>query len=205
MTKTARNTYRPGDTDLFDLFDTNYMRHVCEAIADCCDPVPPGWRAGLAQALKTKLMPVVSLMIARLWEDGRGTNASEYSATERFGECVENIADLIVGAEGRGVTRDDARGYAESLRLAWTTFIAEASAHRMYDDLPRDLATAERTSAVQREKARKLRKAKTITKGDVESFLSEYERKEGHRQGAIKAACRHFDVSSKTLAKRLKE
>lgn len=148
-------TYKLGDEQLFQLFDTGEMEHVCDLVRESYDPAPEGHRSGLAQSLTRLLLRPVESFIYRLHDTGRGASASEFDAADELRACVENVAKLLTmsddGTEFASCTKDEAGELADDLGSAWTRFIAYAGAYRMYADLPRELEANERKTKAMRD------------------------------------------------------
>lgn len=207
MTKSTPKTYRASDGDIFGLFCTGGMEHVCDLIKDSNDPAPKGWRTDLAGSLTTKLLPFVELMIDRLHESGRGYNAAEFDATNAFRICIENVAQSLAmsegGTNGSNYSNDETKKLADDLCNAWTKFIAYAAAHRMYDDLPRELVKAKNRS--KQASVNASNPHKSVTKDELEKYRHNFTIKNGTYRGWKKAACIEYKITIKTLNKRMKE
>lgn len=144
-------TYKPGDDKLFPLFDTFQMERVCELVEDSYDPAPEGHRGRLSQSLTRLLIQPIESFIERLYETGRGVNASEFEAADELRACAENVAESLATSDDGTCAKHEAGELADDLHRAWIKFIAYASAHRMYADLPREMETNVRKTKPMRE------------------------------------------------------
>lgn len=129
MTKAGKyQMIRSEDDPLLNLFDTGERDHVCNLIANAdrtLDLMP--------------LLRCIDEYVKRLFDTGRGQGASEYGAAIRLRDCVESVS-LILATHDSGETRD----ISGLLNDAWTRFIADAGAYRMYHDLPQEHASRKR-------------------------------------------------------------
>lgn len=165
-TKTP-SMYAVGDHALFGLFDTGEVDHVCELVRDLHDQA-------LASSLRKLLLVPIDQFIDRLHSTGRGVCAEEYPAATMFRKKVDEVATLC---EGGLLDVDAATKLANDLESSWLRFIARAGAHRMYDDLPRDLGQAherklngEKGTKIAKEKAAKARaKLKAQIQKDIDA------------------------------------
>lgn len=214
MKKNTSKTYHADDDEFFTLFYTGERDHICDLIKESFDPVSNGYRASLAESLNRLLLQPVKRLILRLHETGRGTNAVEFEPADKFRESIEYVSQALAmsddGTNCPPYTKADTEELSDILCDSWTKFIADAGAHRMYHDLPRELAKEKATSKTNSENSGKLRK-KEVTKDALEAFqtkfIEDYYRDNGKRsnRGWKKAACIEFNVTTKTLNDRMRE
>lgn len=121
------------------LFDPASRDSALAQIQEAGDPVPAGWRAALAATIETHLLSHMRRYRALMFESGRGRNALEFETLDDFERAAENVASLLRIAEGGTMDAETAHGLARDLETAWLGFAAEATAHRMYDDLAREV------------------------------------------------------------------
>jgi hypothetical protein len=129
------------------LFDPGERESALAALAQAGDPVPVGWRAGLADALEGRLLPHVEAFIGKLYESGRGRAAAEFDAADRLRECAGNVARILRLADDGALDAAAVAELADDLAAAWAEFAAEAAAHRMYADLVAEARTLDRAQA----------------------------------------------------------
>ena len=202
--KVRGSMYKNQDDDLFQLFDTGEMEHVCDLVFNCHDPAPNGYRATLSESMEKFLLAPTEKFINRLYESGRGSNAVEFDASVGFRDCIENVMKLLsLSSEDGEMPAEVAQEMARDLRLAWLEFIAMSAAHRMYSDLPKQLEEAKKRSVRNRLAAGMLRKE--VTKADLEKSKNEFIYHNGSKRGWIKAAEYEFGISGKTIKKRMRE
>ena len=196
--------YKNEDEDLFQLFDIGEMNHICDLVFNCHDPAPKEYRATLANSLSEFLLSPVEKYISRLFESGRGTNASEFDASIGFRECIEIVMRRLSlrGDEGE-MPSAVSHEIAGSLRSAWVEFIAISAAHRMCSDMPTELRNARKRSMRNRLSAVVPRK--NITKADLEKYKEDFCYQNATYRGWITAAEQHFGITRKTINKRIRE
>jgi hypothetical protein len=196
--------YKDEDGDLFQLFDIGEMNHIYDLVFNCHDPVPKGHRTILAEALSEFLLPPVEKFISRLYESGRGTNASEFDAAAGFQECIEIVIRLILLRSSEGeMPSAVSHEIAQSLRSTWIEFIAMGAAYRICFDLPKELKIAKKRSIRNRVAAAMQRKS--VTKTELERYREEFNYQNGTYRGWKIAAEQHFGITAKTINKRMKE
>jgi hypothetical protein len=196
--------YKDEDGDLFQLFDIGDMNHIYDLIFNCHDPVPKGHRTILAQSLTEVLLPPTEKFISRLYESGRGSNASEFDAAVGFRDCIEIVIRLILLRANEGeMPSAVAHEIAQSLRSAWLEFIAMGAAYRMCFDLPNELKIAKKRSIRNRVAAGMQRKP--VTKAALERYREEFNYQNGTYRGWKIAAAQHFGITPKTINKRMGE
>lgn len=143
-------TYQAGDDKLLLLYDPGELDHVCGKsglLIELADPAPNSEREAMAEALRNLLGMPIERLQARIVESGRGTNATEWDALERFALAVESTAVQLPGP----LDKDGALALSTNLRAAWLEFIAYGSAYRMYYDLPREFEVNKRKTATMRD------------------------------------------------------
>jgi hypothetical protein len=196
--------YKDSDDDLFLLFDTAELDHVCYLLSNCHDPAPKEYRSNLSQSLGELLLAPVEKFISRLYESGRGSNASEFDATIRFRDCIENVSRrLALRKEDGEMPPAVAQEIARDLQIAWLEFIARSAAHRMYSDLPEQLKKAKKTSV--RNKMAASIPRKEVTKEELEKFRENFNYRYGTYHGWLTAAEHSFEITRKTIKKRMGE
>jgi hypothetical protein len=183
--------YKPDDDPLFRLFDSGEMEHVYGLLVGLADPVPRAEREAMAAALRKLLGKPIAVLLNRIGESGRGAQAAEWDALERFALAVEVTAKRLGLSEP--LDSAEAGELALDLRAAWLEFIAYAGAHRMYADMPRELAINSRKTAPL------LASRKTVTahaRGDHDRIRADYARlkAEGAR-GIAKTLAKKYDRS----------
>ncbi len=134
---------KPLDAAWLALFDTGEMQHVHYLITS-------GERPSLLQLVAKPLRE----SIRRIFESGRGENASEYESTKHFLYWAETTAKYLDSSKGRSLEKDEALDLADNLQRAWEVFRANASSYRMYHDLPMELVKQVKISKRQSEKAK---------------------------------------------------
>lgn len=148
--KKVAPTYKAGDGDLLQLFDTGELDHVCGkfgVLVELADPAPNSEREAMADALRNLLGRPIKALQDRIIESGRGDGAVEWEALERFALAVEVTATQLPGP----LRDDEASTLASNLRAAWVEAGFYASAYRMYHDLPRELDVNKRKTESMRE------------------------------------------------------
>lgn len=183
--------YKHGDEMLFRLFDVVEMEHVCDLVRQTSDPVPNGYRTGLSERLRDLLLAPINCFIDRLYESGRGFNASEYPAADAFRTTVENLAQNLTLNEASSMDSRAASELTDALRSSWIEFIAQAGAYRMYDDLPRDLAKKRQRSVAGSEAVKKRKRLVRKLPADI---VAQFER-------LVAKGCTDRDARSKLRQK----
>ena len=151
------------DEVLFRLFNIEERDIVVQTISDAYDlpalahHAAPGRRAGLAGKLRDRLLGSVVAYMDRLHEAGAGYEAREYQSAVRLMVEIQRISDVLIASEGIELSGDATVALGQALRTEWTTFIGEASAHRVFLDIPRELLARERRIAAARTAAKVVR------------------------------------------------
>jgi hypothetical protein len=202
--KVGVSMYKDKDDDLFQLFDTAEMDHVYDMVADCHDPAPKEHRSTLGDSLSKFLLSPLEKFICRLYESGRGSNASEFDACVSFRDCIENVMKILsLSNDEGGMPPEVSREIAQDLRAAWMEFIARSAAHRMYHDLPNALENARKRSIRNRFSA--VIPRKNVAKADLEKYREDFCYQNGTYRGWLTAAAQHFGITMKTINKRIRE
>lgn len=148
--KKVAPTYRLGDNELFQLFDIGEADHVRDLLADLADPASEAQREAMSKTLLDLLGRPIEKLRERIFESGRGANASELDSLDRFALAVRLAALRLSNC--RILDEELAREYADDLHAKWIGFIAYAGAFRMYHDMPREMAANKRRTAAMRDK-----------------------------------------------------
>lgn len=170
--KKVAPTYRPGDNELFQLFDIGEADHVRDLLADLFDPASEAQREAMSKTLLDLLGRPIEKLRERIFESGRGANASELDSLDRFALAVRLAALRLSNC--RQLDEELAREYADDLHARWIGFIAYAGAFRMYHDMPRDLedAAARAAAAIKQQDANKRRTAPMRDKRDALAYAA---------------------------------
>lgn len=184
---------RSNEFGLFDLFDTGERDHVCELIKNCYSPCPKNHRAGLATSLTTILLPVVELYIDRHYENEQTPKGFVVS----FKSSIEYVSQSLSMFDGDSLDAYQTAELANILNVRWTTFIAEASAYRIYHDLRLAIETNKHNAGKPRT---------SITRTTLEAHKLDWKVKQvrdgnNSMRGWKKAACEKFLIDVKTLNK----
>lgn len=199
--------YRHGEEHLFRLFDVAEMDHAVDAIAQTHDanypPKPSPWsgirqRSGLSQTIDRVLRAPLDDLIGRILSSKRGANAAD--AAQALYDAVAHTMRILARQK---VTKSLAAKTARELRAAWLEFIAQGAAHRMYDDLPRELEKREHTRAVNR--ANRAGKVKPLDMDKILADRKAYDVQHWTYHGWLTEESRKLQVSTKTLKNRLKK
>lgn len=185
-------TYKAGDGDLFQLFDTGELDHVCGkfgVLVELADPAPNSEREAMADALRSLLGRPIEALQARIIESGRGVNAVEWEALERFAFAVEATAMQLPGP----LRDDEARELAGNLRTAWVEAVFYASACRMYADLPRELEANKRKTESMREERDARAYAARVDHGHIRDRYAEL--KAAKARGIGKTLAAEFSIT----------
>jgi len=136
--------FKPGDTELLRLFDTNLRDKVVGTIQDCADGLR--WsthRLEIAISLREMVGASVDRYIRRLTESRRGFAVPECQALLTLFVIVRDTAERLDSLAAGQLSSTDARSHALELEAAWTRFIADASAYRMSADSAKRKAASE--------------------------------------------------------------
>ena len=130
---------KPTPVSLFDdqearrLFDTEERDVVVKVISHCGDQPSMGhvkahgYRAGLAEKIKERLLPSADAVIGLLLKNDRaGTH--EFQAVIKLQIELTELSDRLRASDGQTLSGDDAAQWGQWLYGAWTAFIGEASA-----------------------------------------------------------------------------
>ena len=203
-----QHLFQPGDSSLFDLFDTQWVRLTCERVADLCDPVPAGWRKGIAKTCRELLLEPITEFVGRLEESARGASAYEYQDSRSFCGYVERLADNIEFSDGRELSRAESKKWAKELEERWFAFIAVASTYG--DDMRRDVSRR----VINQKNAKKPRPSKRvrndaaspeITRESLAAVRDAFAKRYGIEYGWQNHAAIHFGVSASTINRKTKE
>jgi hypothetical protein len=175
-----KKTYNADNAVLFDIGE---MQHVCSLIEECFEPSE---RTALAKSLNKLLLAPVEKILSKL-----DANAAEFDAVNNFIASIEYIAQALTSADTETAELSDI------LRDRWTAFIAHASAHRMYHDLPK---TSKRQSKIA-SKPRKNKPTKAMLEKHREKFIYDKSKAGGKDsdRGWVKLACADFKISKDTI------
>ena len=194
MAKGAK-LYTPDDDQIFSLFDTGVIDHVCEIVETIFDEEESGYRTAMAESFERLLLRPLDDFVRRLYETGRGAHASEHDAAVAFRDYVQKLTFEFQKHEGQALARETTHQWSQILRSSWVTFIAFAGAHRMYADLPNELKTKRDNPKGPRKK---------VTAAQLEEFRDTFSFKNGGSDhGWIEQAVSRFSVSAKTIGRRL--
>lgn len=186
---------QPGSDPWTDLFDPYLMGRVCDLVHGHVGAAAMGHPSGLHEPLRAYLLAPLQAYIKQHWRPSIRGVQGHIQAAEQLHEVADVLADLF---EGRyPFTSADADRYRESLRQAWLEFMAMGSAHRMYDDLPRE--RAQRAEAAKKPRGR----AAGITPQIVADRLKRAGVSVLSQELAAEIA-REFKVGESTVYRRLK-
>lgn len=121
------------------LFDPGSRESAIAALRQLDDPVHPGARAAFSHTLERHLCTHLHAFIERLYASGRGSSAMEFDAADSLLRCAENTITALSVSGDAPMGSAEVTEIADDLERAWVQFVADASAHRMYDDLITDL------------------------------------------------------------------
>ena len=166
------------DEPLFRLFDLDERDVVVRAISDAHDlphigfQTEPGRRTSLAFKLRERLLTSVVAYMDRLQAAGAGFQAPEYHAAVSLMGEINRVAAALESSEGGELSGDAAVALGQTLRLEWTNFIGDASAHRVFLDIPAELAALQARKAQARVASKAPRpRAKNPLKKRIEDVM----------------------------------
>jgi hypothetical protein len=162
-------------------------------LAELADPAPNSEREAMSDALRSLLGRPIEALQARIIESGRGVNAVEWEALERFALAVEVTAMQLPGP----LSDDEARALASNLRTAWVEAGFYASAYRMYHDLPRELDVNKRKTESMREERDALAYASRVDHDHIRERYAEL--KAAKARGIGKTLATEFSIAEGTI------
>ena len=181
-----------------DLFDPNYMDHCCEVIGAAIADVARGDKSLMHVPLRRHLVAELDSYEVEHWKPG--SLQQHIEAARKLRELTTDLAERF---EDRWpFDDDDAKHWADRLRLAWLEFIACGAGHRMYSDLPTELAAKQAAARRNRVAARAPRgQGKGVSVEDVAAYVKAHPDKQIKAIKIDLADC--HNVSQATIARRL--
>lgn len=187
------------DNDIFLLFDTGEVDHVCNLIADTQNVTPKNHKACLAHSLNELAIIPIGDYVSKLYEiDATGSIESALKLKEKL-EVIARLLELTNDCE----VFHDASFLAKSLKGVWLEFIAYNSAYRIYHDMPKSLKKAKERSVKQSKNASKDRKNKP-TKEELIDLKEKWIFDKSYERGWIKEAVNCFGISRSTVSEIMK-
>ena len=177
--------FQLGDEHLFRLFDTDERDIVVKVISHAHDmpmlghSAPAGRRAELASKLRERLLSSVKAYIERLHQAGGGYKAPEFQAAVTLLVEITQVAEALENSEGAALSGDDAVALGQSLYSAWTAFIGDAAARRIFVDAQVELANRAMRAKTNSSNARGERVNGRLVNGrriDHDDLLGEFNR-----------------------------
>ena len=136
--------FAPDDA-VFRLFDPAELDHVCELVADSCEPHPTRYFSAIAKSLHDLALHPLHLFIERALVT-HGRNLAGLSEAQALRMVLAGIVHEF--SHCPTLTKSQAANNAEILRAAWLEFIVYAGAYRVYADLPQELSREAATSTL---------------------------------------------------------
>jgi hypothetical protein len=125
---------RPGafavkDAPMLELlFDIAEREHVVDTLKRAHQWPSKEYREGFAISLGQLLLPKITEFIGKLYESGRGQNATEFDVANSFRYITEEIIKRLKSGSDGAVTSSDADEWAYWLEQAWIRFMSDAAA-----------------------------------------------------------------------------
>lgn len=203
-----QSMFHLGDEHLFRLFDTEERNIVVEAISHAHDmpalghSAPDGRRAELASKLRERLLSSITAYIDRLHLAGGGYKAPEFQAAVTLLVEITQVAETLENSEGATLSGDDAVALGQTLYSAWTSFIGDAAARRIFVDAQVELANQARRSETNRDNASKSHIRRSIEHDDVLAAFNR-EVRAGHTEREARGRLKNQGVWSQSTIYRV--